>query len=258
MPTGGTLETLILLAVVGLLILLRFDAARFGAADYDDEESPGGIRTWLGRMSWYAFGLLFIGIVYVLYPAPLTELRLQMGDPRAVVFIAGIGLTLVGMVFAAAYAWWRFGELSLPPTHRYGPGILNSVATAFIDEAAFRGILLGLLLVSNWPLELAVGFQAVLYALATRLGAVGRPRSLLLFSLAVGLIGGWVTVATGGIGAIVFAHAVTRLSIFVATGHAGQVTPSAAYDEQVIEEDTKYTPSGWEVVGDNGRTPTPG
>jgi hypothetical protein len=254
MPTGGALESLILLAVVGLLILLRFDAARFGAADYDDEESPGGVRTWLGRLSWYLFGLLFIAVVYVLYPAPLTELHLQMGDPRAVVFLAGLGLALLGMVFAVAYAWWRFGELALPPVHRYGPGVMNSLATAFIDEAAFRGILLGLLLVSNWPVELAIGFQAVLYALATRLGAVGRPRSLLLFSLVVGLVGGWVTVATNGIGAILFAHAVTRLAIFVATGHAGQVTPSAAFDEQVVEEDSKLTPAGWEVVGDHGRS----
>jgi hypothetical protein len=252
MLAGGALESLLLLAVVGLLVLLRFDAARFGAADYDDEESPGGFRTWMGRVSWYVFGILLIALVYVVYPAPLTELHLQIGEPRGTVFLAGVALALAGMVIAGAYAWWRFGELSLPPAHRYGPGVLSSLATAFIDEATWRGILLGLLLVSNWPLEYAIGFQAVLYALATRLGSVGRPRSLLVLSLAIGLVGGWVTVMTNGIGAILFAHAVTRLSIFVATGHAGQVTPSAAYDEQVVEEDSRLTPAGWEVVGDNG------
>ena len=31
----------------------------------------------------------------------------------------------------------------------------------------------------------------------------------------------------------------TRFAIFVATGHAGQVTPSAAFDEEVAEEDTQ-------------------
>ena len=50
---------------------------------------------------------------------------------------------------------------------------------------------------------------------------------------------------------ILVAHAVTRFAIFVATGHAGQVTPSAAFDEEVVEEDTKTTPAGWEVVGEN-------
>jgi hypothetical protein len=252
MAAGGALETLMILAIVGLLVLLRFDAARFGAADYDDEESPGGIRTWLGRASWYVFGFLLIAAVYVFYPAPLTELHLQIGEPRATVFLLGVGLALLGMLVAAGYAWWRFGEVSLPPAHRYPTGIANSVATAFIDEATWRGILLGLLLVSNWPVEYAIGFQAVLYALATRLGGPGRPRSLLFLSLAVGLIGGWVTVETNGIGAMLLAHAVTRLAIFVATGHAGQVTPSAAFDEQVLEEDAKVTPQGWEVVGDHG------
>ena len=246
-----TLENLIILATVGLLLLLRFDAARFGAADYDDEESPGGLRTRLGRLSWYVFGIFLIVVVYFLYPQPLSELHLQMGDPRLLVFVAGLGLAIVGMVFAVAYAWWRYGDFRFPPIHRYPAGILNALATAFIDEATWRGILMGLLLASNWPTWGAIGFQAVLYALATRLGSPGRPRLLLWLSLAIGLIGGWITVVTGGIGAILLAHAVTRFAIFVATGHAGQVTPSAAFDEDVVEEDSKITPQGWEVVGEN-------
>jgi hypothetical protein len=248
---GGTLESLVILATVGLLLLLRFDAARFGAADYDDEESPGGLRTRLGRMSWYLFGVLLIVAVYFLYPQPLTDLHLQIGDPRGLVFLAGIGLAIIGMLYAAAYAWWRYGDLRFPPGRRYPAGVLNAIATAFIDEATWRGIVLGLLLHMGVPIGLGIAFQAVLYALATRLGAPGRPRALLLLSLMTGLVGGWLTVATGGIGAILLAHAVTRFSIFVATGHAGQVTPSAAFDEEVVEEDTKVTPAGWEVVGDN-------
>jgi len=246
-----TLETLIILAIVGLLVLLRFDAARFGAADYDDEESPGGIRNRLGRLSWYFFGLLLIVAVYFLYPQPLAELHLQIGDPRAFVFLAGVGLAVLGMGFAAAYAWWRYGGVRFPPAHRYPAGILNALATAFIDEATWRGIILGLLLQSNWPTWGAIGTQAVLYALATRLGGPGRPRALLLMSLAIGLIGGWLTVVTGGIGAILVAHAVTRFAIFVVTGHAGQVTPSAAFDEETVEADAKLTPPGWEVVTEN-------
>lgn len=246
-----SLENLIILAIVGLLMLLRFDAARFGAADYDDEESPGGVRNRLGRISWYVFGTALIVAVYFLYPQPLAELHLQMGDPRGVVFLFGIFLALLGMGYAAAYAWWRYGDLRFPPLRRYPAGILNALATAFIDEATWRGILLGLLLESNWPVWGAIGFQAVLYTIATRLGAPGRPRALLLLSLIIGVLGGWVTVATGGIGAILLAHAVTRFAIFIATGHAGQVTPSAAFDEEVVEEDNRIGPAGWEVVGEN-------
>ena len=112
---GGTLESLVMLATIGLLVLLRFDAARFGAADYDDEESSGGLRTWLGRVSWYVFGVFFVVTVYFVAPQPLTQLHLQIGEPRGFVFLAGVGLAVLGMLAAAGYAWWRFGELRLPP-----------------------------------------------------------------------------------------------------------------------------------------------
>lgn len=248
---GGALETLILLATVALLILLRFDARRFGAADYDDEEAPGGLRTWLRRLSWYLFGLLLVFVVYFLHPQPLTALHLQLGEPRSAALLAGLALGTLGILAAIGYALWRFGELRLPPAHRYPAGLLNSVATAFLDEAVFRGILLGLLLAYDWPTDLSIAFQAVLYALATRLGGIGRPRGLLLLSLGIGFIGGWLTLATAGIGAAFLGHAITRFAIFIATGHAGQVTPSVAYEEEAAEDAFELTPVGWEVVADH-------
>jgi hypothetical protein len=128
-------------------------------------------------------------------------------------------------------------------------GVVNSLGTAFVDEATWRGILLGLLLLYSWPVEYAIAFQAVLYALATRLGGPGRPRSMLVLSLLLGLGGGLLTVATGGIGGAILGHSVTRFAIFVVTGHAGQVTPSVAADEEEVDE-TTLKPVGWEFVGD--------
>lgn len=248
---GNALESLILLATAALLILLRFDARRFGAADFDDEEAPGGLRAWLRRLTWYGLGIALVAVVYFLHPQPLTVLHLQMGEPRGLALIAGLAFGAIGILFAVAYAWWRFGEFSLPPAHRYPAGLLNSLATAFIDEAVFRGILLGLLLAFEWPVELAIAFQAVLYALTTRLGGVGRPRALLLMSLGIGLIGGALVASTLGIGAAFLGHALTRFAIFVATGHAGQVTPSAAEGEVQIDDGAQFTPVGWEVVADH-------
>jgi hypothetical protein len=247
---AASIESLLLLAVVGLLIVLRFDARRFGAAEYDDEEAPGGLRTWLRRLSWYGFGLALILIVYFLHPQPLTVLHLRMGEPRVTSLLLGLLLGGVGAACAFAYAWWRFRELRLPPAHRYPAGLLNALATSFIDEATFRGILLGLLLLSNWPVELAIGFQAVLYALATRLAGRGRSRGMLLLSLGIALVGGWVTVATGGIGAAFLAHALTRFAVFIATGHAGQIRGTAFDEAEAIEETTGQKPVGWEVVTD--------
>lgn len=246
------LESLILLAIVGLLIVLRFDARRFGAAEYDDEEAIGGWRTWIRRLSWYAFSFLLIAVVYFVHPQPLTLLHLQMGSSRVVALISGLALGGMGIAYALAYAWWRYRELRLPPGHRYPAGILNSLATAFIDEATFRGILLGLLIASNWPAELAIGFQAVLYALSTRVASRGKPFGMVILTLGIGLIGGWLTVATGGIGAAFLGHVLTRFAVFVATGHAGQLRPSAADEEEEEREvAAALAPVGWEVVGDS-------
>jgi hypothetical protein len=243
-----TIENLIMLAVVGLLILLRFDARRFGAADFDDEAAIRDWRPWARRLAWYGLGTLLVFIVYFLFPQPETLLHLRLGEPRGVALLAGFGLALLGGGAAVAYAWWRFGELNLPAARAYPVGLLSSVATAFVDEAAFRGILLGLLLFSNWPPMYAVAFQAVVYALATRLGGAGRPRGLLLVSLGIGLLGGWLTVATGGIGGALLAHALTRFAIFVATGHAGQVTPSAVSGEEEREVGESPDEGGLDVV----------
>jgi hypothetical protein len=248
---GATIESLIFLAVVGLLVLLRFDARRFGAAEYDDEEAPGGWRTWVRRLSWYASALVLLLIVYFLYPQPLSVLHLQIGTPRVTVLIYGLVLGLAGALYALAYAWWRFQDLRLPPARRYPAGLLNSVVTAFIDEAVFRGVVLGLLLASHWPTEYAIAFQAVLYALSTRLAGRGRPMGMLLLSLALGLFNGWLTIATGGIGAAFVGHALTRMAVFVATGHAGQVRAVALDDDEAdLEQTTAHTPAGWEVVVD--------
>jgi hypothetical protein len=248
---SATIENFILLALIGLLLLLRFDARRFGAAEYDDEESYGGVRTWIRRLSWYAFGILLIFGIYFLYPQPLTVMHLQVGSPRTTVFLYGLLIGAAGGLYAFGYAWLRFREFRLPAAHRYPAGLLNAVGTAFIDEAAFRGILMGLLIYSNWPVEYAIAFQAVLYVLCTRLAGKGRPLGMAILSLGVGLFGGWATVETGGIGAAFLGNALTRFAVFIATGHAGQI---AASDEEEVEEAmvgaASDTPAGWEVVVD--------
>lgn len=246
------IEGLIFLAVVGLLLLLRLDARRFGAAEWDDEDGPGGFTTWLRRLSWYVFGILLILVVYFVYPAPHTVLHLQIGDSRNTALFLGLALGGLGSLYAFVYAWWRFTELRLPPAHRYPAGVVNAVGTAIIDEAAFRGIILGLLIAFRWPAELAVLFQAVLYVLATRLAGRDRPLGMLLLSLLIGVAGGFVTLATGGIGASLLGHALTRFAVFIATGHAGWIRAAAAEAaaEEEFEETSPHTPRGWEVVVD--------
>jgi hypothetical protein len=94
--------------------------------------------------------------------------------------------------------------------------------------------------------EVAILVQALLYTLATRLGAPGRDRYRFVLSLGIGFVGGWVTVLTGGIGAAFIGHAVTRFSVFLCTGHHGQIAPRGTEVEEV--EERRRTPEGWRVI----------
>ena len=242
------LRVLVAIGLTGLLILLRLDAGRFGTAEYDDELAPGGWRNGLRRLGWYATGIALAVAIYEIHPAPITVLHLSTGEDRVGALVLGLLFGAAGTGAAAGFAWYRYRRLR-PPEYRLYPGAaLNAIGTAAIDEAVFRGALRGLTLALGWPVDVAIAFQAVLYALATRLGAPGRSRAMLLMSLVVGVVAGYLTVATGGIGAGLLGHAIIRFATFVTTGHAGQVRPVGEEPEE--EADERLPPEGWEVVSE--------
>jgi hypothetical protein len=243
-----TLRSLMVAGLTGLLILLRVDANRFGAAEYDDETAHGGWRGALRRSGWYAVGIVLALGIYRIYPLPVSNLHLTTGEDRLGMILLGLLAGAIGTAGVAAYAWLRYQRFRLPEYRQYPGAAANAVGTAFIDEVAFRGALLGLTLAAGWPADLALAFQAVLYALVTRLGAPGRSHVMLLISLIIGVITGLLTMATGGIGAGLLAHAITRFAIFVTTGHAGQVRPPGAEVEEMAAE--QLPPEGWQVVSE--------
>jgi len=240
------LRVLVVVAFTGLLILLRFDAARFGAAEYDDDEAPGGWRNVVRRFAWYFLGLLVAFAILRIHPAPGPVLHLVLGADRQTAVAAGIGFGFLGTAVAVLFARFRYRRLRLPAPRLYPGAVANSLGTAVIDEVGFRGALLGLTLAHGWPADVAILFQAVLYALATRLGATGRSHAMLAIFGAVGLLGGWLTVVTGGIGAALIGHAITRFAVFVCTGHPGQVQPPGHESEE--QEAERRPPEGWRVV----------
>src|SRR5436190_6543475 len=78
---SARLRILVALALTGLLILLRLDAHRFGAAEYDEPvDGVSSIRGWSRRLAWYALGLGLILAILVIHPRPTTDLRLAVGD----------------------------------------------------------------------------------------------------------------------------------------------------------------------------------
>jgi hypothetical protein len=239
------LGSLVALGLVLLLVLLRLDAERFGAAEYD-EVRDGFIPPFRRRLAWYAIGLGIVAAILLVHPDPSGGLFLQVGD-RLGAIVWGFIYGALGAAQAVGFAYWRYRRVRLPTVSSYPGALLNELGTAFVDEAAFRGALLGLLVATGLDARAAIAVQAIVYALATRTGAPGRRRYMLVLALGVGLAGGWVTVQTGGIAAAFIGHTVTRFSVFLCTGHAGQ--PEARGREVEEIEKRRRPPDGWRVIG---------
>jgi len=243
------LRILISLAVTGLLVMLRLEAERFGTAEYD--EPVRGFRpSVLRRLAWYLLGIAGIALLLVVHPDAQRDLFLFVGERSGI--LIGIALVVAGIGQAVILAWLHYRRLRLPDVTAYPGALANEILTALIDEAVFRGAVLGFFLwASDGNLYLSILGQAFLYVLATRLGAPGRDRYVFLLALVIGLVGGWATIATGGIGAAFLGHAATRVAMFLTTGHAGQ--PTRATVEMEVLERRRRTPEGWRTVGRGGR-----
>ncbi|HET7472625.1 MAG TPA: CPBP family intramembrane glutamic endopeptidase [Candidatus Limnocylindrales bacterium] len=240
-----TIRTLIAVGLALLLVMLRLEAAHFNAAEYDDPVD-GRMPSLRRRVAWYAIGLGLVAAIFLVHPSPQDDFALSSGD-RSLSFAYGVLYAGIGTAIALGVAFYRYRRLRFPDVWSYPGALLNSVVTAIVDEVTFRGAILGLLLLTTLDPTAANVIQAILYALATRLGAPGRNRWLLAMALGIGLAGGWVTAVTGGIAAAFFGHAATRFAVFLTTGHAGQFLPKGREVEEI--EATRRPPTGWRVIG---------
>jgi membrane protease YdiL (CAAX protease family) len=240
-----TLRTLIAVGLALLLVMLRLEAARFNAAEYD-ETIDGQPPSFKRRIAWYVIGLVLVVAIFIVHPAPATDFALGAGD-RPMALLYGFLYAAIGTAIALGIAYYRYRRLRFPDVWSYPGALLNSVVTAIVDEVAFRGAVLGLLLLSGLEPTAANAIQAILYALTTRLGAPGRNRWMLVMAIGLGLAGGWVTAVTGGIAAAFLGHAATRFAVFLTTGHAGQFLPRGREVEEI--EATQRPPKGWRVIG---------
>ncbi len=227
-----TLQRLIAAGLALLLVMLRLEAERFSAAEYD-EAVDGRPPSFRRRVSWYALGFVLIAGIFLIHPAPREEFLLGAGD-RGLTIVYGFLYAAVGTGLALAIAFYRYRRIRFPDIWSYPGALINAVATALIDEVAFRGAILGILLMTGMNPSAANAIQAILYALTTRLGAPGRNRYLLAMALLLGLAGGWVTGVTGGIAAAFL-------------GHAGQFLPRGREEEEIDKR--RRPPDGWRVIG---------
>ena len=249
------LRVLVGLGLTLLLVMLRLEAERFHAAEYD-EPVRGRRPSLLRRLAWYVLGVAGVLALLVVHPAAEQDLFLQAGDRSGILLALVLGGLGAGQAVALALLHYR--RLRLPNIAAYPGALVNEILTAFIDEAVFRGAVLGYLV---WALEntdaapgtassLAILGSALVYALATRLGAPGRDKYMLVLAMLIGLVGAWATLLTGGIGAAFLGHAITRVAVFLTTGHAGQ--PPARGTEVEDVEKRRRTPEGWRAVDRTG------
>jgi hypothetical protein len=243
-----SLGPLIALGLTLLLVMLRLEAERFHAAEYD-EPVRGRKPSLLRRLAWYVLGVAGVLALLFVHPNAERDLHLQVGDRSGILLALVLGGLGVGQAVALALLHYR--RLRFPDIAAYPGALANEILTAFIDEAVFRGAVLGyLMIVTEGNANLAILASAVAYALCTRLGAPGRDKYMLVLSLLIGLIGAWATLLTGGIGAAFLGHAITRVAVFLTTGHAGQ--PPARGTEPEELEKRRRTPEGWRAVDRTG------
>jgi Type II CAAX prenyl endopeptidase Rce1-like len=244
-----SLDSVRVLITVGffmVLMFLRLEANRFGAAEYDEPSRPKTGRRRTGpwtRVSWYGIGFALLAAIYLVHPAPGNDLYMVLGRKLDVLLFGSI-LAALGLAQAAGFARYQYGYLRLPPAPAYPGATLNSIATAVIDEVAFRGALLGTLVAVGLPGGAAILLSTLIYVLATRLAAPGRHPYMLLLAAGMGVACGAATLVTGGLGAAIVGHAVTSFAVFICTGHAGQVQPSGSEPEEI--ESRNRLPDGWE------------
>jgi membrane protease YdiL (CAAX protease family) len=225
-----------------LLVLLRLEAERFGTAEYEKPlVKRADAVSWA---AWYGIAAVFLVAISLVHPRPRDQLYLMAG--RMVdILVTGIPLALLGAGLAFAYARYRYGYLRLPERGAYPRAAVNAIGTAVIDEAAFRGVALGALYSAGVRSGYAIAISALAYVLATRLAAPGRRRFMLVPAFAYGFLGGWATLATGGLGAAIVFHASTSFALFVCTGHAGQTAPLGREPEEI---ELASRPPGWLVA----------
>jgi hypothetical protein len=206
----------------GLMLLLRLDTRRFGAAEWDTEQGPW--RAWAPRLTWYVGGFALTLLIFALHPSPISELNLGLVPDRPAALFVGLFYGICGSLFAFGIAWVRGGRLRFPSTNRYPGGVLSSIGTAFYDEFLFRGVILGLLIglgLMDWA---GVVVAALLYAVVIWVSTTGRGLLDTAVALVIGLASGLVVLLTFGIAGAVVGHAITRFALFLALGHPQPVT----------------------------------
>src|SRR4029079_10103043 len=96
---------MVALGLTLLLVMLRLEAQRFGAAEYD-EAVRGQRPSVLRRLAWHILGAGGVLRLLLAHPTARTPLFLQMGDRWGIVLALALGG--LGIAQAIAVAWSHY------------------------------------------------------------------------------------------------------------------------------------------------------
>jgi len=195
--TSDQLRIMFAVVLLLALLLLRLQAESFGAAEYDE---PGNRyhRGFWTRLTWYALGLALLAAIYSIHPQPPRRPLPRRREPHRRLHLRAVP----GRHRRRSGCAVRLVPIRLPAfagAVGLSGAAINSIITAVIDEApsgrsAGHAACRGLARCSS------ILIQTIIYVLATRMGAPGRHRYMLLLTLFIGVGCGWATVRTGASG----------------------------------------------------------
>ena len=180
-----TLQRFVAGGLALLLVMLRLEAERFSAAEYDeDARRPAAVGPPPDRL-----------VRRRVRPdhrrSCSSTRRLARSSSSAPAttgvktLVYGFLYGLIGAAVALGVALYRYHRVRLPDVWSYPGALVNAVSTALIDEVTFRGALLRAAARDRpEPDASPTSSRRSLYALATRLGAPGRNRYMLVMALA--------------------------------------------------------------------------
>ena len=106
-----TFRTLIAVGLALLLVMLRLEAANFGAAEYDDP-IDGRMPSLRRRIAWYSIGLVLVTGIFLVHPSPQQDFALASGD-RSLAVLYGLAYAAIGTAIALGvglYGDWQIGK----------------------------------------------------------------------------------------------------------------------------------------------------
>src|SRR5690349_21652261 len=116
------LRVLVCLGFTLLLVMLRLEAQRFNAAEYD-EPVKGFAPSIMRKLAWYFLGVGGVLVLLMVHPSPEFSLHLTVGD-RAGILLA-IVLAAIGVGQAIGIAYLHYRRLRLPDIGAYPTALAN-------------------------------------------------------------------------------------------------------------------------------------